>query len=107
MVVFECDGHFSDSIPKIFKKFLTECLPFSSYEYAQLLDIEVYSISDENSKGGHSEVWIQLRKQNNIRILRRKKMNYEIEIRDIEPIRVATMRYKERLRPWITISKIC
>lgn len=61
-VIFECDGNFQESIQTIFKRFLTEWLPFSGYEYAKLPDIEVYPISDERSKGGHSEVWIAVKK---------------------------------------------
>lgn len=61
-VIFECDGRFPDSIQTIFKRFLTEWLPFSGYEYAELPDIEVYPIGDQKLKGGHSEVWIAVRK---------------------------------------------
>lgn len=61
-VIFECDGHFKESIQTIFKRFLTEWLPFSGYKYAELPDIEVYPISDPKSKGGHSEVWIAVKK---------------------------------------------
>lgn len=61
-VIFECDGHFQESIQTIFKRFLTEWLPFSGYEYAELPDIEVYPISDPKIKGGHSEVWIAVKK---------------------------------------------
>jgi AraC family transcriptional regulator len=62
-VIFECDGHFQESIQTIFKRFLTEWLPFSGYKYAELPDIEVYPISDPKSKGGHSEVWIAVKKE--------------------------------------------
>lgn len=61
-VIFECNGHFQESIQTIFKRFLTEWLPFSGYEYAELPDIEVYPISDPKLKGGHSEVWIAVKK---------------------------------------------
>lgn len=61
-VIFENDGHFPDSIQTVFKKFLTEWLPFSGYEYAELPDIEVYSTTDEKLKRGHAEVWIAVRK---------------------------------------------
>ncbi len=53
---------FKDSIQRIFKRFLTEWLPFSGYEYAKLPDIEIYPISDPKLKGGHSEVWIAVKK---------------------------------------------
>lgn len=62
-VVFECDGRFKDSIQTIFKRFVTEWLPFSGYEYAHLPDIEVYPIRDPKSKGGHSQVWIAVKKE--------------------------------------------
>lgn len=61
-VVFECDGYFQESIQSIFKRFLTEWLPFSGYEYAELPDVEVYPIKDQKLKSGHSEVWIAVRK---------------------------------------------
>lgn len=61
-VIFECDGCFKDSIQTTFKRFLTEWLPFSGYEYAELPDIEVYPISDTKLKGGHGEVWIAVKK---------------------------------------------
>nr|WP_246119228.1 hypothetical protein [Anaerosalibacter massiliensis] len=48
----------------IFKRFLTEWLPFSGYEYAELPDVEVYPISNPNLKVGHSEVWIAIKKEN-------------------------------------------
>lgn len=60
-VVFESDGHFKESIQNIFKRFLTEWLPFSGYTYAELPDIEVYPISQEKPQEGHSEVWIAVK----------------------------------------------
>ncbi|MCB2307298.1 AraC family transcriptional regulator [Clostridium estertheticum] len=62
-VVFECNGHFKESVQTIFKRFLTEWLPVSGYEYAQLPDIEVYPVSNKSSKGGHAEVWIAIKKE--------------------------------------------
>lgn len=59
-----CHGHFQESIQTIFKRFLTEWLPFSGYEYAELPDVEVYPISNPNLKVGHSEVWIAIKKEN-------------------------------------------
>lgn len=61
-VIFEGDGRFPDSIQTIFKRFLTEWLPFSGYEYAQLPDIEVYPTNQQTVQGGHSEVWIAVKK---------------------------------------------
>lgn len=63
-VIFDCHGHFQESIQTIFKRFLTEWLPFSGYEYAELPDVEVYPISDPNLKSGYSEVWIAIKKEN-------------------------------------------
>lgn len=61
-VIFECNGHFMESVQTIFKRFLTEWLPFSGYAYAELPDIEVYPVSNQDSKGGHAEVWIAVKK---------------------------------------------
>ncbi|MFV0243236.1 MAG: effector binding domain-containing protein [Lacrimispora sphenoides] len=62
-VVFESDGPFKESIQNIFKRFLTEWLPFSGYVYAELPDIEVYPINKEIPQAGHSEVWIAVKKE--------------------------------------------
>ena len=62
-VVFECNGRFKESVQTIFKRFLTEWLPFSGYEYAMLPDIEVYPISDNQIQQGRSEVWIAVKKE--------------------------------------------
>lgn len=60
-VVFESNGNFKESIQGIFKKFITEWLPFSNYEYANLPDIEVYPITNPNEPKGYSEVWIAIK----------------------------------------------
>lgn len=65
-VVFESDGHFKESIQKIFRRFLTEWLPFSGYTYAELPDIEIYPISKDKPQEGHSEVWIAVKKEKEI-----------------------------------------
>ena len=62
-VVFESNGYFKESIQSIFRRFLTEWLPFSGYTYAELPDIEVYPISEERPRAGHSEVWIAVKKE--------------------------------------------
>lgn len=62
-VIFESDGHFKESVQSIFKRFLTEWLPFSGYTYAELPDIEVYPISKESPQVGHSEVWIAVKNE--------------------------------------------
>ena len=63
-VIFECNGHFKESVQTIFKRFLTEWLPTSGYEYAELPDIEVYPINTAGGKSGHAEVWIAVKAQN-------------------------------------------
>lgn len=67
-VIFECDGLFRDSIQTLFKRFLTEWLPFSGYEYAELPDIEIYPVNDQilnnhKLKRGYSEVWIAIKNE--------------------------------------------
>ena len=62
-VIFESNGYFKESIQSIFRRFLTEWLPFSGYTYAELPDIEVYPISEERPRAGHSEVWIAVKKE--------------------------------------------
>jgi AraC family transcriptional regulator len=62
-VIFESDGYFKESIQSIFRRFLTEWLPFSGYTYAELPDIEVYPISKGSPREGHSEVWIAVKKE--------------------------------------------
>lgn len=62
-VIFECNGHFKESIQTIFKRFLTEWLPVSGYEYAEQPDIEVYPVNNQESKSGHAEVWIAIKKE--------------------------------------------
>lgn len=62
-VVFECNGYFKESVQTIFKRFLTEWLPASGYEYAELPDIEVYPLDSHGAKSGHAEVWISIKKE--------------------------------------------
>lgn len=61
--IFESEGHFKESIQSIYKYFLTEWLPFSGYEYAELPDIEVYPVNKKTSQAGHFEVWIAIKKE--------------------------------------------
>lgn len=62
--IFECDGNFPESIQSIYRRFLTEWLPVSGYEYAKQPDVEVYPISNQELKTAHSEVWIAIKKLN-------------------------------------------
>ena len=61
-VVFENDGIFKEDVQSVFRRFLTEFLPFSGYEYAGLPDVEVYPICQGKPISGHSEVWIAIKK---------------------------------------------
>ncbi len=71
-VVFENDGIFKEDVQSVFRRFLTEFLPFSGYEYAELPDVEVYPICKGQPTSGHSEVWIAIRKENtSLQIYRR------------------------------------
>lgn len=60
-VVIECNGDFKESIQSMFKRFLTQWLPFSGYRYAELPDIEVYPLNSQNLKSGRSEIWIAIK----------------------------------------------
>lgn len=62
-VVFENDGRFKEDVQSIFKRFYTEWLPWSGYEYAGLPDIEVYPIVKDTPLAGHSEVWIAIKQK--------------------------------------------
>ena len=67
-VIFACKGPYPDSIQTVFKRFLTEWLPFSGYEYAGLPDIEVYpinghTVSNHKLQSGYSEVWIAIKNE--------------------------------------------
>lgn len=62
-VVFENDGFFKEDVQNVFRRFYTEWLPFSGYEYAGLPDIEVYPALKSKPLDGHSEVWIAIRKE--------------------------------------------
>lgn len=62
-VVFENDGVFKEDVQSVFRRFLTEFLPFSGYEYAGLPDVEIYPVCKGQPSKGHSEVWIAIKKQ--------------------------------------------
>lgn len=61
-VIFENDGKFKEDVQSVFRRFYSEWLLFSGYEYAGLPDIEVYPIADGKPIHGHSEVWIAIKK---------------------------------------------
>lgn len=60
--VFEGNDPYRDSIQSIFRRFLTEWLPFSNYEYAHLPDIEVYPMQTGNKMSSKAEIWIAVTK---------------------------------------------
>lgn len=59
--VFENEGHFKETVQSVFRRFLTEWLPFSGYTYTELPNIEVYPINEDRK--GHTEVWIAIKKE--------------------------------------------
>ena len=62
-VIFESAGPYKESVHNIFKRFLTEWLPFSGYAYAELPDIEVYPFTKDKPEFGHIQVWIAVKKE--------------------------------------------
>lgn len=60
-VIFENDGYVKEDVQSVFRRFYTEWLPFSGYDYAGLPDIEVYPVYNEKITHGHSEVWIAIK----------------------------------------------
>ena len=62
-VIFDNNGRFKEDVQSVFKRFYTEWLPFSGYQYAELPDIEVYPICSGQPVNGHSEVWIAVIKE--------------------------------------------
>lgn len=61
-VIFKNDGPFKESVQSVFRRFFTEFLPCSGYEYAGLPDIEVYPYAEKQLLRGSSEVWIAIKK---------------------------------------------
>ncbi|AGF55828.1 AraC family transcriptional regulator [Clostridium saccharoperbutylacetonicum] len=61
--VFECKGPFKESIQIIYKRFFTEWLPFSGYKHAEIGDVELYSVYDEEKVSGYSEMWMSIKKE--------------------------------------------
>ena len=59
--VFENDGYFKESVQEVFRRFYTEWLLFSGYEYAGFPDMEVYPVVENGAIHGHSEVWIAIK----------------------------------------------
>lgn len=62
-VVFENDGIFKEDVQDVFRRFMTEFLPFSGFEYAELPDVEIYPIVQGKQRAGHSEVWFAIKKK--------------------------------------------
>ncbi len=56
--IFECDPS-PEAIQDLYRRFYTEWLPFSGYEYAETQDIEVYPMPDQSNK--KVEVWFSVR----------------------------------------------
>ncbi len=62
-VVFENNGSFQESVQEVFRRFYTEWLLFSGYEYARLPDIEAYPVNTKTPADGHCNVWIAIQKE--------------------------------------------
>ena len=59
-VIFKCSGPYKEGVQSIFRRFLTEWLPFSGYTYTELPNLEVYPFGGQPG-GGEAEVWIAVR----------------------------------------------
>lgn len=62
-VIFKNDGRFKESVQSIFRRFYTDWLLVSGYEYAGLPDLEVYPFPTGSLDAGYSEVWIAVKKE--------------------------------------------
>lgn len=58
--VFECVGPMPTAIQELQKRIVTEWLPTSGYEYANLPDIEVYFEGDQQADDYKCEVWLPI-----------------------------------------------
>lgn len=63
--VFNLDGRFKESVQSIFRRFITEWLPFSGYSYAELPDIEIYPCDKGMPPCGQSSVLIGIKENTN------------------------------------------
>lgn len=61
-VVFESKGNFKENVQGIFRRFYTEWLLFSGYEYARLPDIEAYPVQTQAPYDSQCDVWIAIQK---------------------------------------------
>ena len=57
--IFELSGPLPESMQELYKRFYTEWLPFSGYEYTLAHDIEVYPLI--NQKSDKYEVWFSIK----------------------------------------------
>ena len=61
--VFENKGNFKENVQDIFRRFYTEWLLFSGYEYARLPDIEAYPVQTQAPYDSQCDVWIAIQKE--------------------------------------------
>ena len=61
--VFENKGNFKENVQDIFRRFYTEWLLFSGYEYARLPDIEAYPVQTQAPYDNQCDVWIAIQKE--------------------------------------------
>lgn len=67
-VIFNCTGAMPDAIQELYKRFYTEWLPNSGYEYTMKKDIELYYPGDEKSPDYKFELWFSIKKTNSDKI---------------------------------------
>ena len=56
--IFDCVGPMPTALQSLQKRIVTEWLPNSGYEYANLPDIEVYFDGDQQSENYRCEAWL-------------------------------------------------
>ena len=61
--VFENKGNFKENVQDIFRRFYTEWLLFSGYEYARLPDIEAKPVQTQAPYDNQCNVWIAIHKE--------------------------------------------
>lgn len=58
-VIFECTGQLPDTVQKLYRRFYSEWLPTSGYEYSEMADIEVYPMIYRQEQ--KVEVWFSIK----------------------------------------------
>lgn len=61
--IFECIGPMPDAVQNLQKRIVSEWLPNSGYEYANVPDIEVYFEGNQQAEDYRCEVWLPVEKK--------------------------------------------